>query len=145
MESNSRFLDSDTACRALKERVSQRVETHNKIVHDPAIGLFALSMQYIPDPDALGFTVGSEHMTRSVSVKFTAKKLIKIDYFYQKSEVEDTLTWHEQVVISEDPAGNVVFKRNGVLNTTDELTLMILQPMLNATFAPPENAQASKP
>ncbi len=144
MEGSGRFIDCDTAWRALRERVNQQVEAYNSVVCDPAVGLFVLSIEYIPDPDKSGFIVRGEHVRRSTRVRLTTNSLTEIGYFYQESDAQNTLTWREQVLISVDPDGHAFFKRNGVLNTTDQLTLRILQPMLDPSFIPPENAQRVK-
>lgn len=79
-----------------------------------------------------------------VQCRFLAKKRIEIFFSYRRSDNAEILNWEEHVDFHVDELDRVQFKnRDGKLIDVKDVCLLVLLPIRDAKFEPPERAAAN--
>ncbi|MBV9499794.1 MAG: hypothetical protein JO138_10515 [Acidobacteriaceae bacterium] len=124
------------------DRVSSVVTSHNALYATPEFGLTAFKI-------AAEINCENGHISLrkvafpqvKVLVEMPAKRLIKIDYTYQKADLANAVSWSDCLDFKVDDRDNIHLLHQGDPINVDDAVQLIVKPLRDPAFSPPGSSR----
>lgn len=123
----------------LVDRVKRELNVRNAFAVSSQAGLIGWLVDSVYRSDGSGFTLKTPGFPiATLEASFQDKRLVRLDFSFQKSDLADIHEWSEFLEFKVDENDNVHLQHKGEFISVGDAALLILRPLMRDTgFRPP--------
>jgi hypothetical protein len=123
----------------LVDRVKRELNNRNAFAASSQAGLSGCLVNSVFRSDGSGFTLKTPSFPlATLEASFQDKRLVRLDFSFQKSDLADPHRWSEFLEFKVDENDNAHLQHKGEFISVDDAALLILMPLMrDPGFRPP--------